>query len=137
MQENLSTVQALLNIKAGTLLAGLLGALITMLRKSDGSLQARITGYVIAIISVLYFVPFLLWFFDWKFGVVLHSSAENLLSFICGMVSQTLTENFVDDPLGSLYKWSDNFKHFKRVVWNGQSETTKTVPENNSEVEKK
>ncbi len=137
MQENLSTVQALLNIKTGTLIAGLLGALITMLRKSEGSLQARVTGYVIAIVSVLYFVPFLLWFFDWKFGLVLHSSAENLLSFVCGMLSQTATESFVDDPLGSVYKWTNGFRRLKRIVWNGENEPIKGTPENNSEVEEK
>lgn len=129
-------IQDLINIKAGTLIAGLLGALITMLRKSDGSLQARITGYVIAVISVLYLVPFLIWAIDWKFGLILHASAENLLAFIFGMLSQALTEAFVDDPLGSCYKWAAGFKKLKRVIWNGEAMDVKSeaIPKKSEDV---
>lgn len=130
-------IQDLINIKAGTLIAGLLGALVTMLRKSEGSLQARITGYIIAIISVLYLVPFLVWGIEWKFGLILHTTAENMLSFIFGMISQTLTEAFVDDPLGSCYKWAEGLKKLKRVVWNGEAMDVKNEPIPKSEDVKK
>lgn len=135
MQEN-PFIQVL-NIKIGTLIAGLLGALITMLRKSQGSFQARIIGYITAIATVLYFVPFLTWFIEWKFQVVLHSSAEHLMSFVFGMVSQTLTESFIDDPYGSFFKWSYGLKKIKRVIWNGENlnavETNKKSENQSSE----
>lgn len=136
MENNWFNLQEFLNIKAATLVAGLLGAFITMLRKSNGSLQARITGYIIAIISVLYLVPFLIHLLDWKFGVVLHASGENLLAFVFGMLSQTLTENFVDDPLGSLYRGTAIFKKIKRVIWNGEALETLPVTPKEEEVKK-
>ncbi len=114
-------IQAYLNINVATLIAGLLGALITMLRKSSGSLQARIIGFFTAVATVLYLVPFLIFFLNWKFGIVLHSPAENLLAFVCGLLSQTITENFADDPTGSLYKWAAGFKRMKRVLWDGEA----------------
>ncbi len=138
MQENIYTVQDLLNIKTPVLIAGLLGALITMLRKTQGSLQARIFGYGIATISVLYLVPFLLWFIEFKFGLALHSSVENMLSFVCGIFSQTIVENFADDPVDSLYKWAANFKRLKRVIWNGEIKEVSISPDKQpTEVETK
>ncbi|MGI8642414.1 MAG: hypothetical protein ACR2MG_20995 [Pyrinomonadaceae bacterium] len=129
MQENVPIILQVLNIKIGTLIAGLLGALITMMRKSEGSLQARLVGYFTAFVSVIYVVPFLVWFLEWKFQIGMQSPAENLLSFIAGMTSQRFTENFIDDPAGSVYKWSANLKKFKRVVWNGET-IHKTIPPN-------
>ena len=128
MQENLPIIQGILNIKLGTLIAGLLGAFITMLRKSQGSLQARLIGYVTAIATVLYVLPFLSWLIEWKFNFVLHDSADHLLAFILGMTAQRLTENFIDDPSGSIYAWAKNVKKFKRTVWNNDVIETSILP---------
>lgn len=119
MQE--SFINQLFSIKIGTLIAGLLGASIRTLRKSEGSLQARITGYLIAIFTILYLIPFFTWLFTWKFGLTLETPAEHLLSFVCGMTAQTITENFIDDPLGSIYQGSATIKKLKQVVWNGEN----------------
>lgn len=121
MQENLPIIQGILNIKIGTLIAGLLGAFITMLRKSNGSLQAKFVGYITAIGTVIYLLPFVAWFVEFQFGIILHDSADHLLAFILGMTAQRLTENFIDDPAGSFYLWTANIKKFKRVIWNGES----------------
>lgn len=142
MQEQIPIYTQLLNIKIGTLIAGLLGALITMLRKSEGTLQARIVGYLTAIVTVLYVLPALIWFIQWKFNFEIHSSAEHLLAFILGMTAQRLTEHFIDDPWGSVYLWTANVKKFKRVVWNGESSSalkitpvTDSPPVNDNKVE--
>ena len=126
-------LQEYLNIKATTLIAGLLGAFVTFLRKSEGSLQARISGFVIAIATILYLVPFLLLFVQWKFGIVPDRAAENLLSFVCGMLSQRLTENFVDDPAGSVYRWAANVRSLKRVFWNDGAENLQVTPKGENE----
>lgn len=110
-----------LNLNVASLIAGLLGATVTMLRKSDGTLQARLIGYVTAIITIIYLLPFLVWVFDWKFQIVLHSAAENMLSFVCGMIAQRLTESFVDDPMGTLEKIRKNSFRLKRILWNGET----------------
>lgn len=130
MQENLPFIQQLFTIKAGTLIAGLLGALVRLLRKTQGSLQARVFGFLTAIITVLYLLPFLIWFCEWKFNLTLDKAAEHLLSFLLGMVAQTLTENFIDDPMGSCYKWVYGVKKFKRVVWNGETIQTIEIEKN-------
>ena len=119
--EQSAIISGIINIKVGTLIAGLLGALITMLRKSQGSLQARLVGYITALATVLYLLPFLTWIVEWKFGFILHDSAEHLFAFILGMTAQRLTENFIDDPMGSLYLWAANFKKAKRVIWNNEA----------------
>lgn len=121
MQENLPIIQQLFSIKAGTMVAGLLGALVRVLRKTQGSLQARVAGFITAIITVLYLLPALIWFFEWKFQIVPDKAAEHLLSFALGMIAQTLTENFIDDPMGSCYKWIAGLKKMKRVIWNGET----------------
>jgi len=131
-------LQDFLSIKPGTLIAGLLGAFITMIRKTEGSLQARITGYLIAIIAVIYLVPFLIYFSEVKFNIVLHQTAEHLLSFIFGMLAQSVTESFIDSPAESVYRWAAGFKRMKRVIWNGETlyktdETNPTKPSNISE----
>jgi hypothetical protein len=106
MQE-ITFINSVFTIKIGTLIAGLLGASIRTLRKTDGSLQARI----------IYVIPFITWFLMWKFGVVLETPAENLLSFVLGMLSQTITENFIDDPLGTISNGVTVFKKLKTIVW--------------------
>lgn len=138
MQDNTPIIQQLFSIKAGTMLAGLAGALIRLFRKTQGSLQARVAGFVTAVITVLYVLPFFIWFFEWKFALTLDKAAEHLLAFALGMVAQTLTENFIDDPAGSLYKWVGGVKKFKRVVWNGENvnppiEPVKSLTESSSE----
>ena len=118
--DNLPT-HDLLNIKIGALLAGLSGAFVFFLQKTEGSLQAKMTGFVCAIISTIYMVPLIVWGFEWKFALVPHSTVEQAMAFVFGMLAQTITENFVDDPAGSLYKWAAGAKRIKRVLWNGEA----------------
>lgn len=123
MQET-PIIHTLFSIKAGTLIAGLFGALLRLMRKTQGSLQARLAGFITAIVTVLYLLPFIIWVLEWKYQLTLDKAAEHLLSFALGLIAQTITENFIDDPAGSFYKWVAGVKKAKRVIWN--NETTKT-----------
>jgi hypothetical protein len=133
MQET-SILTSLFTIKIGTLIAGLLGASIRTLRKTEGSLQARIAGYISAIITIVYIIPFINWFLLWKFQIVLDTAAENFLAFVLGMLSQTITENFLDDPLNTIYNGTNIIKKLKRMFWNGEpaTKTASIIPTDES-----
>ena len=133
MQEQISIINQIIQIKIGALIAGLLGALITMLRKSQGTIQARLVGYLTAIVTIIYVLPFISWFIEWKFQFVMHDTAEHLIAFILGMTAQRLTESFIDDPSGTFYLWTAQVKRFKRVVWNNESFTSVTDTKQNTD----
>lgn len=126
------TLSELFNLKLSTLIAGLGGAFVTMLRKNDGSLQARLIGYLVAVLTVLYVVPFLIWFLEYQFTIDLNLATENLIAFIFGMLSKNLTESFIDDPTGSIKKWWQNYRTFKREFFN-QNTTQKVSEEKKDE----
>lgn len=102
------------NIKFSTLIFGLFGAFVTSLRKSEGTLQARLLGYLMACLTILAGVPFIVYLFEY-YNYPLHSTAENLMSFVFGTVSKSLTEQFIDDPVGTIKKWATNFKTFRKL----------------------
>lgn len=128
--DNLSLTD-FLNIKISTLIAGLLGAFVASLRKSEGTLQARLGGYAMAVVTILYAVPFLIFLFE-HYGYPLHSTAENLLSFIFGTISKGLTEQFIDDPTGTIKRWAANIRLFRRLFSLPDSNSEKKEQENES-----
>jgi hypothetical protein len=123
------SLNEILNIKISTLIAGLLGAFVASLRKSEGTLQARLGGYAMACVTILYAVPFIIFLCD-HYGYPLHSTAENLISFIFGTVSKGLTEQFIDDPVGTLKRWAANIKLFRRLFSLPDSNPEKKEQEN-------
>lgn len=118
--ENPSFIE-ILNVKISTLVAGLLGAFLTSLRKNDGTLQARLGGYLIAVITILYVLPFLIFLCEiWVMphfcgNCELPTRAENLISFIFGTLAKSLAESFIDSPMGSVKRWASNIGILRKL----------------------
>ena len=103
-------------IKFGTFFAGLLGATITLMKKSQGSVLARFGGYVSAIFAIVYIVPGIIDATRHLSGWEMGSAAENILAFIFGMIANSMIESFLDDPTMAFSRWIANFKRFKKMV---------------------
>lgn len=122
----------ILNMKAPVLIAGLVGAFITLLRKSEGTIQARAVGFCIAIATTMFITPIILWGLIYKFGIV-PSPIEIGASFIFGMVSQRLGESFIDNPMQTVVIWVDRCHQIVTLVWGNNETKIKEIVEKEKE----
>lgn len=118
-------------IKFATFFAGLLGATVTLIKKSRGSVISRLGGYVCAIIAIIYVMPALIESIKYVLNYQLPNVLEHILAFIFGMLANTFIENFLDDPAGSLSRWISNIKKFKKMIFNQTPIDSISIVENN------
>ena len=111
--DNLSLIH-LFNIKLSTLIAGLFGAFFASLKTPEGTLKGKIGGYFMACVTILYVVPFFCYLLV-NYGYEPHFTTENLLSFIFGTVANRVSNNLIDDPIGSAKRLLANITLFKKL----------------------
>lgn len=104
-------------IKLGAFFAGLLGATITLMKKSEGSVLSRFGGYISAIFAIVYIVPGIVDIIRHTTGYQLNDVAENILAFVFGMLANSMIESFLDDPSTAFARWISNVKRFKKMIF--------------------
>ena len=115
MQENFN-LSDLFNIKLSTFFAGLFGATITLMKKGEGSILARLGGYISAIFAIIYVVPFAIDIVRYMFNYNMSLMAEQILAFTFGLLANNAVEKFLDDPAGAVKKWFNSFIVIKQAV---------------------
>lgn len=118
MLEDLANIFNIFTIKIGTFFAGLFGATITLMKRSEGSVLSRLGGYLSAIFAIIYVVPAVVEFIRYLFGYTMPDVGEHILAFSFGMLANSIIESFLDDPSGSVKRWISNFKGIKKSLTN-------------------
>ena len=114
MQELLKHI---IDVSPSALIAGVAGAFLNFLHKTNIAIQARITGFLISITCVIYLVPFVMWLLEWKFEVKPHRTIEHILSLVIGLISQKIVEDFIDNPFNTVFSITKKINNIKTAIF--------------------